>query len=411
MKKINNTFKYVQNFISKDEVAMSARLGIATFKALYEFTRRPSIVSCAKASFDIFEAVRKEIEMSVEYYVTNHDMVQLIDGMFANYVSKLLCKHHQYTDYTKANNFEVGSGRRVSRHVDVCGCEAFWYHNVDSGTVCDSAIWVRPTEKAKILEHVKQAIAEDFGIKPIVITRNKKSDDQSMKLTVDCMNSALKSEKSDELAQYIKRFYDAGVNRSLMLFGPPGTGKSTLARAISDTLGLRPLRLSTDDIDYSMIKMFKVVIELCRPDVIILDDFDRAACGNDSLLEFLEYLHEEIPIVIATVNDTSNFSEAMIRPGRFDEIILVNRLGPKVIKYLLGDLSHMYETVKEWPVAFIKEYVTRAKVLGELEAEQGLVELSKRVKKMLSDNAYCDKSDWELLSEEEAEEETTEEQQ
>ena len=71
------------------------------------------------------------------------------------------------------------------------------------------------------------------------------------------------------------------------------------------------------------------------PVAVILDDFDRAH-NQDEMLEVLEYFQQRVKLVIATVNDKKQIDQAILRPGRFDELISVKNLDTEVVLNVLG---------------------------------------------------------------------------
>jgi hypothetical protein len=54
-----------------------------------------------------------------------------------------------------------------------------------------------------------------------------------------------------------------------------------------------------------------------------------------------------------------------------------------VVKAVLGDKhSFAYDTVKDWPIAFIQEYVKRLRFMSPEEATASVKELAQRVKRL-----------------------------
>jgi hypothetical protein len=142
--------------------------------------------------------------------------------------------------------------------------------------------------------------------------------------------------------------------------------------------------------------MLAVAISLFQPEAIILDDFDRAN-NQASLLETLEFFQRHVSLVIATVNDKDKLDDALLRPGRFDELIFVEQMDENVVKYVLGDFVDGYEFVKSWPIAFIHEYVKRRTFMSLEEAQTSMTELANRVKKMSIQHTNVET--WDLLNE------------
>jgi SpoVK/Ycf46/Vps4 family AAA+-type ATPase len=148
-------------------------------------------------------------------------------------------------------------------------------------------------------------------------------------------------------------------------------------------MGLRSLRVRVEDVGSLGSEPVVEMMRIFDPDVVIFDDLDRAM-SQVALLETLENLHKRVRFVFATVNHIESLQQALIRPGRFDELIEITKLDPAAIHKVLGpECMDSYEAVKNWPVAFINEFVLRRKVLGKEKALEALDELAKRVDRLM----------------------------
>jgi hypothetical protein len=118
------------------------------------------------------------------------------------------------------------------------------------------------------------------------------------------------------LTQRIQASLDAGLPRTILLAGLPGTGKSTFARSVCSQfcerkLLIKPQFLGDDFVEDS--------VRLLRPDVILMDDVDRS---DESLrfLQFLESFESRPKLMFLTVNSIHKMDGAILRPGRVDEV-------------------------------------------------------------------------------------------
>jgi hypothetical protein len=69
---------------------------------------------------------------------------------------------------------------------------------------------------------------------------------------------------------------------------------------------------------------------------------------------------------------------AALRPGRFDEVVKVDRLDARLLRSLVGDDEELAERVRDLPVAYVAELVKRRDVLGRDRALAELDELCAR---------------------------------
>ena len=125
---------------------------------------------------------------------------------------------------------------------------------------------------------------------------------------------------------------------TVMLFGPPGTGKTTFAKAIAGRLGwpfieLLPSKLESGD-DSLSAELRVAMTDLLQLDraVVFIDEFDEIASArerNPATKGVVNELLKMIPsfrsapehLLVCATNFVAGIDAAVLRPGRFDLVI------------------------------------------------------------------------------------------
>jgi hypothetical protein len=182
------------------------------------------------------------------------------------------------------------------------------------------------------------------------------------------------------LIERMAAFRQQGLARSVLLVGPPGTGKSHAIRTIASALGVTTLRVELGALldrhartrgEPDAGTSLDTLTKMMDPRTLVLDDIDRV--GQDArLLRFLEQASAAGRFVLASANCTEKMIEALLRPGRFDEIVTFDRLDPDLLVHLLGPDADLAPELGGLPIAYVREFVARVRVLGR---EKALAEL------------------------------------
>jgi hypothetical protein len=136
--------------------------------------------------------------------------------------------------------------------------------------------------------------------------------------------------------------FASDVNISAILYGPPGTSKTDLARTVADSLGwpllhVDPSHLTRDGLDkvHAQADALFGRLRFCDQIVVLLDEFDELvrerALGElesrfltTAMLPKIAALHDRRKLVyILATNHLEDFDPAIRRPGRFDVILPV----------------------------------------------------------------------------------------
>lgn len=199
---------------------------------------------------------------------------------------------------------------------------------------------------------------------------------------------SIPSQRSQEFISEIEKSFEKGIHRSFMFYGLPGTGKTTLSQTIIDHFKFRTLKIRPKD--SLKLPYFVEILDLLKIEAVILDDFDQIEMTDD-LLEFLEIVNNKLKLTIGIANILEGFDPAVLRPGRFDEVVKVEELEETTIKEILGELTDScFDRVRHWPIAYIKELVKQYQ-LNPQKLEEKFTDLQTRIESLK--NSYIEKKE------------------
>ncbi len=158
-----------------------------------------------------------------------------------------------------------------------------------------------------------------------------------------------------------KRYTDIGAKlpKGALLVGPPGTGKTILAKAVAGEAGVPFFSLAGSDfvemfvgVGASRVRDLFKEAQKMAPCIIFIDEIDaigksrdsRYGGGNDEREQTLNQLLAEMDgfdtskglLILAATNRPEVLDKALLRPGRFDRRIIVDK----------PDLKGRLETLK-----------------------------------------------------------------
>jgi cell division protease FtsH len=174
-------------------------------------------------------------------------------------------------------------------------------------------------------------------------------------------------EELQEIKDFLKapaRFHAIGarIPRGVLLYGPPGTGKTLLARAVAGEAGVPFFSISGSDfvemfvgVGASRVRDLFEQAKASAPAIVFVDEIDAVGRhrgaglggGHDEREQTLNQLLVEMDgfdtrkgvILVAATNRPDILDPALLRPGRFDRQIVVDRpdlLGRRAILNVHG---------------------------------------------------------------------------
>ena len=143
-----------------------------------------------------------------------------------------------------------------------------------------------------------------------------------------------------------KRVY---IPRALLLYGEPGTGKTTMAKALINESGRKCFYCKKNKSNGDFVDEIRNVFEEAKknaPSIIFLDDMDKFAEDNldinSNKEEFatiqacMEDLENAEVFVLATANDIMYLPESLLRTGRFGRKMEIGKPDQESIKQLIN---------------------------------------------------------------------------
>jgi cell division protease FtsH len=185
-------------------------------------------------------------------------------------------------------------------------------------------------------------------------SRGRLMAEDEVKITFD--DAAGINEAVDELREIVEFLRTPGkyqslggrIPRGVLLVGPPGTGKTLLAKAVAGEAGVPFFSLSGSDFVEMFVgvgaarvrDMFAQAVQKA-PAIIFIDELDalgkvrgsglpggqdeREQTLNALLVEMDGFSSDQSVIVIGATNRPETLDPALMRPGRFDRHVLVDR--------------------------------------------------------------------------------------
>jgi len=185
-------------------------------------------------------------------------------------------------------------------------------------------------------------------------SRAKRMSPDSPKVTfkdvAGCDEAVEELQEIKEFLENPKKFQALGarIPKGVLLYGPPGTGKTLLARAVAGEAGVPFFSISGSDfvemfvgVGASRVRDLFEQAKQASPCIVFMDEIDavgrhrgaglggghdeREQTLNQLLVEMDGFEMKDNIILIAATNRPDILDPALLRPGRFDRQIVVDR--------------------------------------------------------------------------------------
>lgn len=185
-------------------------------------------------------------------------------------------------------------------------------------------------------------------------SRARRYDEEKLKITFEDVAGAEEAKQElEEVVEFLKhpqKYNDLGakIPKGVLLYGPPGTGKTLLAKAVAGEAGVPFFSISGSDfvemfvgVGASRVRDLFDQAKKSAPCIVFIDEIDavgrqrgaglggghdeREQTLNQLLVEMDGFSANEGIIMIAATNRPDILDPALLRPGRFDRQIVVDR--------------------------------------------------------------------------------------
>ncbi len=375
-------------------------IGSEAADVLVHLQHGASPIGLAAVGMRVINSVREHRSKTPEEYFADWKPVDL--GLLATQTLTALRSEND-VEYEVVPGVHDSTPAVITR---VDGLEIGWgiEGSPKKSSVRVQAVWTRPdVDLHTFLQRVGRALWTHVGGSQVCLTIDGRS---SVKLVAEDDSDILASAKGDELYERIKKFQTKGLRRSFFIIGEPGVGKSCLLRYIASLQGGFRLRFRMSKLDgFNPNKLIRIV-EILRPNVLIVDDFDRYVMGHghyreqkespegQAMLDPLETFDKIVPLVLVSANYSDAITPAVLRPGRFAEMVTIDEIDPEVYDKMLPEAPEsMIKQLKRLkvPIAYLEEIRQRCEALGYAETAKEIPKLIERADRILVKNTRSTK--------------------
>ncbi len=262
-------------------------------------------------------------------------------------------------------------------------------------------LYVEKSSDVTYTEVLEKILWKQHKSNHIVIGVNESQSESNIYIKDDDKTSNFTAtELARVYANEIQEYLNHGYSRSILYYGPPGSGKSNLVRGICHYLKAKTFRIN--NINKLTTDSVNDIIKIFNPDAVILEDLDNMSIEDvQELLDKIEDVNKKHKLLFATANQPSKFDNATIRPERFNQVMKISHLEREIAMELVQNDEEIYEKVQDWPAVSIIELMKRVKVKGKEYALNNMQDLIDRIVQINSTNYELTNNNEEIEEDEE----------
>lgn len=220
--------------------------------------------------------------------------------------------------------------------------------------------------------------------------------DSKLPKVIGAVDSFWERKESFEGSQFLHKM-------GILLYGPPGTGKSSLitlliCRILERKSGI-VLAVDNDD-DLQILTSFLPILKQVNPNMnitVIIEGIEKLR-SNELLLNFLDGKKStKNQLVIGTANDLSEVQNSLLRPGRFDKRLLIDKISEESKREYLDkfnlseeEIENYMKSTEGFSFAEIRTLIFSTKFLG-LDLDETIEELGETIEKIDYNEVFGEK--------------------
>lgn len=310
--------KFLKSVIRDTTSTLCAQVASKLCKNIYEFCSNIMVFHSGTFNYSMFIDYIKDKfpEFFDKYGYVRNKYSKIYDGKY-----KLNFDRFNFMILESSTTVNFDGTKCDSLRINVFGKDSYKYY---------SSIVKYMNDKAKNECKIHSLVGESIKIAEIP---NKTFDDvffYGKDRLIDFLDYFM-----NDKSYYEKHNMNHKVG--ILLYGKPGTGKSTIIKALANYIGYNIISINADDIQY--VTQFNVDLE---KSIIVLEDIDcyigkRTECTSEdtnemnsvigTVLNVLDGISSNGTIFVATTNHIENLDDALVRSGRFDFKLEVDYIG------------------------------------------------------------------------------------